>query len=102
MFLGDAAGPPSREITLERFGLAQTLERIAADISEQFVEPDQHGAIGLDPVLIVRPAVRREQQVQGSIRSCLAASPASACWMLSSRRAAFLGLLSRWTVSCQP
>ena len=62
MFLGDAARPPSREITLERLGFAQTPERIAADIPQQFVEPGQQGAVGLDPVLIVCPFVGREQQ----------------------------------------
>src|SRR5215471_16788545 len=53
----DPPGPGPRQVVLERLGLADTGEGIPPDVLDQFVDPREHLAVGLDPGGVVLPAL---------------------------------------------
>ena len=59
---GDATRPPTREIALERFRLAETEEWVTACILYQFIA-SQYIRIMAEPVKVVFPCERREVDI---------------------------------------
>jgi hypothetical protein len=60
MYLGDPSGPISRERTPQRLRFSGAVRGILDRIFDQEMNPLQIPAIALEPMLIVLPALRRE------------------------------------------
>src|SRR5580704_9763856 len=79
---GDAAGPPAGEAVLQRLRLAEPLEGIAADVTDEVVDALQDFRIVPLPVDIVFPGFVRPQKPHScggiSMRSCSDSAPFSA------------------------
>lgn len=98
MLLGDPAGPRPGKQVLEGLRLPDPVSRITQCVIDQPVDPLEDLPIGLEPMLVVVPAVRSEDQPH-SASSCSCLSPDMACWRLSNSRLALAGTRSRYAVS---
>src|SRR3982751_981925 len=98
MLLSDPARPRAGEHVLERLRLADTAGRIPQRVVDQAVDPLQDLLVRLQPMGVVVPAVRGENESHSS-RLCSSRSPDRACCKLSSNRLALAGTRSRYAVS---
>src|SRR5947209_1331054 len=69
MFAGDAARPIASKVALQRFRLADTVERRATRAFDQFVDPAKHFYVVIKPVKIVIPSVIGEMNLQVATRT---------------------------------
>src|SRR6478609_567035 len=98
VLFGDSTRPGVGEHVLERFGFADAFCRIAQCIVDESVDPFEDLPVGLEPMLIVVPAVRCEHEPH-SASSCSRRSPDLACCRLSRSRLALAGTRNRYAVS---
>ena len=106
MLTGDATRPPPGEIAIQWLRLAEAGEWPSPRILDQFIEPAKRVRIVSEPVLVVLPRNVCEVDIHrpgaGFANGRLRAAPVSAARIERSNLAAFAGLESRCTVSCQP
>ncbi len=75
----DSARPESRQGMLQGFGLTDPVVMAADRIFDQFIDPPDHFFVRLQPVLVILPSQRRENEVHASAKSLrlfLTVSPA--------------------------
>src|SRR5215467_13180807 len=98
VFFGDPPRPGAREHVPQWFWLADAGRGIAQGVIDEPVDSLQHGAVGRQPVGVVLPAVRGEDEPHRA-RLCSSRCPDRACCRLSIRRLALAGTRSRCAVS---
>ena len=98
MFFADASRPGSGEHVTKWFWFANTRGGVPQGVVDQSVDAFESGAISPEPIGVVAPSVRSEDQSH-RVRSCSSRCPALACCRLSIRRLAFAGTRSRCAVS---
>src|SRR5690606_26489807 len=100
MLLIDPARPPAGKLAFQRLRLACAAKRRPQTLADQAVDLLELLAVEGLPVEVILPALFLEGQLH-STRSRAWPSPASSSATALRRRAAFVGLRSRYSVSCQ-
>ena len=98
VLLADAAGPGACEHMPEWLGLPDARDGVAERVVDQPVDALKGGSVRGEPVGVVLPAVRGEDEPHLT-RSCSSRCPATACCKLSISRLAFAGTRSKCAVS---
>jgi len=103
MLIRDAPRPETCQSMPERFRLANTFVGATDDVLKQIIDASDELLVGLLPVKIVFPRLRREQEVQAAskfLRDLFVPFPASKLWIADISLLAFAGERRRYAVSC--
>ena len=96
VFCGDAPRPVAAQGVLERLGLTDPAIRIARNVPDELVNALHHLGIGLLPVEIFLPRLRREDEIHASSFSFLRTPlPRSSAAIEFKSRFAFAGERNR-------
>ncbi len=69
VLIRDSARPESRQGMLQGFGLTDPVVMAADRIFDQFIDTTDHFFVRLQPVLVILPSQRRENEVHASAKS---------------------------------
>ncbi len=94
LFAGDAPGPESSQVPLQRLGFTQSGKRMALNVFDQCVDLVAHASIGARPVEIILPGTRCPDSSH-RMSLCGRPRPAFKSRTALPSRAAVLGLESR-------